>query len=43
MNVMNNIILRSNLPVDEDPSQYGITASTHPLAPTKQQTQQQSQ
>ncbi|XP_063401544.1 phospholipid-transporting ATPase ABCA1-like [Mytilus trossulus] len=43
MNLMNNIILRSNLPSNEDPSEYGITAFTHPLAPTKQQSQHQAQ
>ncbi|XP_062905004.1 phospholipid-transporting ATPase ABCA1-like [Mobula hypostoma] len=37
LNVMNNAILRSNLPEGEDPSVYGITAINHPLNLTKEQ------
>ncbi|XP_064607351.1 phospholipid-transporting ATPase ABCA1-like [Liolophura sinensis] len=37
MNVMNNIILRSQLPAGKDPSDYGITTVNHPMNFTRQQ------
>ncbi|XP_072460287.1 phospholipid-transporting ATPase ABCA1 isoform X2 [Notamacropus eugenii] len=37
LNVINNAILRANLPKGENPSSYGITAFNHPLNLTKQQ------
>ncbi|XP_055488379.1 phospholipid-transporting ATPase ABCA1-like [Leucoraja erinacea] len=37
LNIMNNAILRTNLPEGEDPSMYGITAINHPLNLTKEQ------
>ncbi|KAJ4944110.1 hypothetical protein JOQ06_012655 [Pogonophryne albipinna] len=40
LNVMNNGILRANLPSDKDPTKFGITASNHPLNLTKEQLSQ---
>ncbi|XP_078145249.1 phospholipid-transporting ATPase ABCA1b isoform X2 [Centroberyx gerrardi] len=40
INVMNNGILRANLPEGKDPSQYGISAFNHPLNLTKEQLSQ---
>ncbi|TSK45874.1 ATP-binding cassette sub-family A member 1 [Bagarius yarrelli] len=40
LNVMNNGILRANLPPGKDPSKYGITAYNHPLNLTKEQISQ---
>uniref|UniRef100_A0A3P9KJX1 ABC transporter domain-containing protein n=1 Tax=Oryzias latipes TaxID=8090 RepID=A0A3P9KJX1_ORYLA len=40
MNVMNNAILRANLPPDADPSNYGIMSFNHPLNLTKEQLSQ---
>ncbi|GAA6225610.1 ATP-binding cassette sub-family A member 1-like [Lates japonicus] len=40
INVMNNGILRANLPEGKDPSKYGISASNHPLNLTKEQLSQ---
>uniref|UniRef100_W5N0J6 P-type phospholipid transporter n=1 Tax=Lepisosteus oculatus TaxID=7918 RepID=W5N0J6_LEPOC len=40
LNVMNNGILRANLPEGEDPSVYGISAFNHPLNLTKEQLSQ---
>uniref|UniRef100_H3AJR4 P-type phospholipid transporter n=1 Tax=Latimeria chalumnae TaxID=7897 RepID=H3AJR4_LATCH len=40
LNVMNNAILRSNLPDGKNPSNYGITAFNHPLNLTKEQLSQ---
>ncbi|CAL8357983.1 unnamed protein product [Merluccius merluccius] len=40
INVMNNGILRANLPAGADPSQYGISAFNHPLNLTKEQLSQ---
>uniref|UniRef100_A0A8B9K328 P-type phospholipid transporter n=1 Tax=Astyanax mexicanus TaxID=7994 RepID=A0A8B9K328_ASTMX len=40
LNVMNNGILRANLPPEKDPSKYGITAFNHPLNLTKEQLSQ---
>ncbi|KAM4555209.1 phospholipid-transporting ATPase ABCA1-like isoform 2-T2 [Odontesthes bonariensis] len=40
INVMNNGILRANLPPGEDPSRYGISAFNHPLNLTKEQLSQ---
>ena len=37
MNVMNNLILRANLPGGEDPQKYGITVINHPVNRTKAQ------
>uniref|UniRef100_A0A8P4GKY9 P-type phospholipid transporter n=1 Tax=Dicentrarchus labrax TaxID=13489 RepID=A0A8P4GKY9_DICLA len=37
INVMNNGILRANLPAGSDPSKYGISAFNHPLNLTKEQ------
>ena len=37
MNVMNNLILRANLPSNADPKDYGITAVNHPLNRTHEQ------
>ncbi|XP_062592616.1 phospholipid-transporting ATPase ABCA1-like [Saccostrea cucullata] len=42
MNVVNNVILRSKLPRNKDPSQYGITVINHPLQLSQQQSQQES-
>ncbi|XP_067246317.1 phospholipid-transporting ATPase ABCA1b [Chanodichthys erythropterus] len=40
LNVMNNGILRANLPPGKDPRQFGITAFNHPLNLTKEQLSQ---
>ncbi|KAG7458914.1 hypothetical protein MATL_G00225660 [Megalops atlanticus] len=40
LNVMNNGILRANLPAGKDPSKFGITAYNHPLNLTKEQLSQ---
>ncbi|XP_005173137.1 phospholipid-transporting ATPase ABCA1b isoform X1 [Danio rerio] len=40
LNVMNNGILRANLPPGKDPSEFGITAYNHPLNLTKEQLSQ---
>ncbi|XP_056328296.1 phospholipid-transporting ATPase ABCA1b [Danio aesculapii] len=40
LNVMNNGILRANLPPGKDPSEFGITAFNHPLNLTKEQLSQ---
>ncbi|GAA6093024.1 phospholipid-transporting ATPase ABCA1b [Tachysurus ichikawai] len=40
LSVMNNGILRANLPPEKDPSKYGITAYNHPLNLTKEQISQ---
>ncbi|XP_068181973.1 phospholipid-transporting ATPase ABCA1b [Antennarius striatus] len=40
INVMNNGILRANLPAGKDPSKYGIRAFNHPLNLTKEQLSQ---
>ncbi|XP_029957173.1 phospholipid-transporting ATPase ABCA1b isoform X3 [Salarias fasciatus] len=40
INVMNNGILRANLPPGSDPSKYGISAFNHPLNLTKEQLSQ---
>ncbi|XP_070818876.1 phospholipid-transporting ATPase ABCA1b isoform X2 [Chaetodon trifascialis] len=40
INVMNNGILRANLPEGRDPSKYGISAFNHPLNLTKEQLSQ---
>ncbi|XP_053180211.1 phospholipid-transporting ATPase ABCA1b isoform X1 [Scomber japonicus] len=40
INVMNNGILRANLPEGADPSKYGISAFNHPLNLTKEQLSQ---
>ncbi|XP_037335370.2 phospholipid-transporting ATPase ABCA1-like [Pungitius pungitius] len=37
LNVANNAILRGNLPAGQDPRQYGISVSNHPLNLTKAQ------
>uniref|UniRef100_A0A668AEL9 ATP binding cassette subfamily A member 1 n=1 Tax=Myripristis murdjan TaxID=586833 RepID=A0A668AEL9_9TELE len=37
INVMNNAILRANLPEGKDPSKYGISVFNHPLNLTKEQ------
>nr|XP_019951232.1 PREDICTED: ATP-binding cassette sub-family A member 1-like isoform X3 [Paralichthys olivaceus] len=37
LGVANNAILRGNLPAGEDPHQYGISVSNHPLNLTKEQ------
>ncbi|XP_043909754.1 phospholipid-transporting ATPase ABCA7 [Protopterus annectens] len=37
VNVLNNGLLRSNLPHGKDPDEYGITAFNHPLNLTKEQ------
>ncbi|XP_034412914.1 phospholipid-transporting ATPase ABCA1-like [Cyclopterus lumpus] len=37
LSVSNNAILRGNLPTGQDPSQYGISVSNHPLNLTKEQ------
>ncbi|KAL6118634.1 uncharacterized protein ACO6RY_03402 [Pungitius sinensis] len=37
LNVANNAILRGNLPAGQDPLQYGISVSNHPLNLTKAQ------
>ncbi|XP_062404777.1 phospholipid-transporting ATPase ABCA1-like [Sardina pilchardus] len=40
LNVMNNGILRANLPPGTDPAAYGITVHNHPLNLTKEQVSQ---
>ncbi|XP_026872164.2 phospholipid-transporting ATPase ABCA1b [Electrophorus electricus] len=40
LSVMNNGILRANLPPEKDPSKYGITVINHPLNLTKEQLSQ---
>ncbi|KAJ8339827.1 hypothetical protein SKAU_G00344600 [Synaphobranchus kaupii] len=40
LNVMNNGVLRANLPAGQDPSKFGITAFNHPLNLTKEQLSQ---
>ncbi|XP_067103215.1 phospholipid-transporting ATPase ABCA1b [Osmerus mordax] len=40
INVMNNGILRANLPEGQDPNKYGISAFNHPLNLTKEQLSQ---
>ncbi|KAM7418256.1 hypothetical protein PAMA_017758 [Pampus argenteus] len=40
INVINNGILRANLPEGKDPSKYGISAFNHPLNLTKEQLSQ---
>ncbi|XP_066576539.1 phospholipid-transporting ATPase ABCA1 [Amia ocellicauda] len=40
LNVMNNGILRANLPEGKNPSEYGISAFNHPLNLTKEQLSQ---
>ncbi|TMS01206.1 ATP-binding cassette sub-family A member 1 [Larimichthys crocea] len=40
INVMNNGILRANLPEGRDPNKYGISAFNHPLNLTKEQLSQ---
>ncbi|XP_027028734.1 phospholipid-transporting ATPase ABCA1b [Tachysurus fulvidraco] len=40
LSVMNNGILRANLPPEKDPRKYGITAYNHPLNLTKEQISQ---
>ncbi|KAM6972808.1 phospholipid-transporting ATPase ABCA1-like [Aplochiton taeniatus] len=40
LNVLNNGILRANLPSSQDPTKYGITAFNHPLNLTKEQLSQ---
>ncbi|KAI1887790.1 hypothetical protein AGOR_G00193990 [Albula goreensis] len=40
LNVMNNGILRANLPDGKDPGKFGITAYNHPLNLTKEQLSQ---
>ncbi|XP_049895488.1 phospholipid-transporting ATPase ABCA1b isoform X1 [Epinephelus moara] len=40
VNVMNNGILRANLPEGKDPSKFGISAFNHPLNLTKEQLSQ---
>uniref|UniRef100_A0A3Q3W1K1 P-type phospholipid transporter n=1 Tax=Mola mola TaxID=94237 RepID=A0A3Q3W1K1_MOLML len=40
INVMNNGIMRANLPKGKDPSKYGIRAFNHPLNLTKEQLSQ---
>ncbi|XP_024139098.1 phospholipid-transporting ATPase ABCA1 isoform X1 [Oryzias melastigma] len=40
MNVMNNAILRANLPPGADPNNYGIMSFNHPLNLTKEQLSQ---
>ncbi|KAI2657064.1 Phospholipid-transporting ATPase ABCA1 [Labeo rohita] len=40
LNVMNNGILRANLPPGKDPRQFGMTAFNHPLNLTKEQLSQ---
>ena len=40
LNVMNNGILRANLPAGKDPTKFGITAHNHPLNLTKEQLSQ---
>ncbi|KAK3526537.1 hypothetical protein QTP70_030758 [Hemibagrus guttatus] len=40
LSVMNNGILRANLPPGKDPRKYGITAHNHPLNLTKEQISQ---
>uniref|UniRef100_A0A668AY28 P-type phospholipid transporter n=1 Tax=Myripristis murdjan TaxID=586833 RepID=A0A668AY28_9TELE len=40
INVMNNAILRANLPEGKDPSKYGISVFNHPLNLTKEQLSQ---
>ncbi|XP_035270491.1 retinal-specific phospholipid-transporting ATPase ABCA4-like [Anguilla anguilla] len=37
LNVANNAILRSNLPPNANPAEYGITTINHPLSLTKEQ------
>uniref|UniRef100_A0A4W3H2I2 Uncharacterized protein n=3 Tax=Callorhinchus milii TaxID=7868 RepID=A0A4W3H2I2_CALMI len=37
VNVMNNAVLRANLPPGQDPEMFGITAFNHPLNLTKEQ------
>uniref|UniRef100_A0A667Y439 P-type phospholipid transporter n=1 Tax=Myripristis murdjan TaxID=586833 RepID=A0A667Y439_9TELE len=37
LNVANNAILRGSLPTGQDPRQYGISVSSHPLNLTKEQ------
>lgn len=38
--MMNNGLLRANLPEGKDPSKYGIRAFNHPLNLTKEQLSQ---
>lgn len=40
INVINNGILRANLPPENDPSKFGIRAFNHPLNLTKEQLSQ---
>ena len=40
LNVMNNGILRANLPPGQDPSKFGIRTFNHPLNLTKEQLSQ---
>lgn len=40
INVMNNAVLRANLPPGADPSSFGIRAFNHPLNLTKEQLSQ---
>ncbi|XP_050403065.1 phospholipid-transporting ATPase ABCA1 isoform X2 [Patella vulgata] len=42
MNVLNNLILRSYLPSDKDPSVYGITTINHPMTYNKEQLNEES-
>ena len=42
MNVVNNVILRSKLPRNKNPMEYGITVINHPLQLSKQQSHQES-
>ncbi|ESP01294.1 hypothetical protein LOTGIDRAFT_212836 [Lottia gigantea] len=37
MNVLNNMILRSKLPANKDPADYGITTINHPMAYNQKQ------
>ncbi|XP_077981076.1 phospholipid-transporting ATPase ABCA1-like [Glandiceps talaboti] len=37
MNVMNNMLLRANIPADEKPEEYGITGYNHPMNRTESQ------
>lgn len=40
INVINNAVLRANLPPGVDPSSFGIRAFNHPLNLTKEQLSQ---
>lgn len=40
INVINNAVLRANLPPGADPSSFGIRAFNHPLNLTKEQLSQ---